>query len=255
MADVYLCNDAPALAARACNWLLAKIQQHQSNSSQPFALALAGGSTPRALYQLMSEVHNKFRIDWTSVVFLWGDERNVPPDHADSNYRMASDCLIKSLPVSPRNILPVPEPGGDAGLAAIQYEKLLRSRLPLNSGGVGIIDCVLLGMGDDVHTASLFPETAALSESKSWVVANYVPKLDAWRVTMTAPLINAAKQVVFLISGAGKTQALRTLWNGPPVPHLYPAQMIQPISGYLSFFVDQAALGDIVLPSELGTIQ
>jgi 6-phosphogluconolactonase len=254
MPQIYLSNDAMDLAAQACGWLAETIEQHQSGSSSPFALALAGGSTPRALYQLLVKPQ-QHQIDWTRVLIVWGDERNVPTDHVDSNYRMAMDSLIDSIPVPASNVIGVPNPGGDARAAAVAYEKLLRDRLPTDANGLGVIDCVLLGMGDDVHTASLFPETAALGESKAWVAANFVPKLNAWRVTFTAPLINAAKQVAFLIAGPSKTQALQTLWHGPQAPQLYPSQIINPSSGALTFFVDRSALGNVAIPSNFRIVQ
>jgi 6-phosphogluconolactonase len=248
MPSVCLSNDSDQLAAQAHCWLVETIQQHQSTTESPFTLALAGGSTPKALYKLLAKHSVESKIDWTRVVLLWGDERNVPVEHADSNYRMVLESLICSVPIPPENILAISNPGGDAGDAAADYEKTLKCRLPTNEDGLGVIDCVLLGMGDDVHTASLFPQTSALHESKRWVVANHVPKLNTWRITLTAPLINAAKRIAFLIAGTAKTTALRTLWHGPHDPILYPSQMIQPQAGELTFFVDRPALGEVLPP-------
>lgn len=252
MTRLLVAHDVTELAARAEQWLVELIRDHQASNSTPFSLALAGGSTPKALYQRLAASSKTSGIDWNRVLFLWGDERNVPADHVDSNYRMARESLLDKLDVDKQSIVRMPTEGGDEGQvaqAALQYEIELEKRLPLNSDGFGVIDCVLLGMGDDVHTASLFPETTALRETSRWVVANYVPKLNTWRVTLTAPLINAAKQVAFFIAGSSKGPALNTLWHGPQQPELYPSQMILPRLGELTFFVDRPAIEGLAVPS------
>jgi 6-phosphogluconolactonase len=252
MTQLLVARDVSELAARAEQWLIELIRDHQAANSKPFSLALAGGSTPKALYQRLAASSKNSGIDWSRVLFLWGDERNVPADHADSNYRMVRESLLDKLEIDGQNTVRIPTEGGDeaqVSQAALQYENELQRRLPLNSDGMGVIDCVLLGMGDDVHTASLFPETAALRETSRWVVANYVPKLSTWRVTLTAPLINAAKQVAFFIAGSSKGPALNTLWHGPHQPELYPSQMIQPRPGELTFFVDKPAIENLSVPS------
>ena len=236
------------LVKRGPGWLGDEIVQHLSRCSWNFSLALAGGSSPRALYQLLADSAGSSQVDWCRVLFLWGDERNVATDHADSNARMVRESLLASIQVPAANILSVPNPGGDAKQAARQYEGLLRDRLPQGEDGFSQIDCVLLGMGDDVHTASLFPQTAALNETEAWVSANFVSKLNAWRITMTAPLINSARDVAFLIAGSSKTTALQTLWYGPYIPEQYPAQMIQPKAGDLTYFVDRPAIGSLSIP-------
>lgn len=247
--QVHVCQDAESLAVHACHWLVDRIARHQADPEcqSAFSLALAGGSTPKRLYQLLSEVPPG-EIDWNRVLLLWGDERNVPPEHADSNYRMVKENLLDRIPIPAHNVLAVPDPGGDAQQAAQAYEQLLRGQLPAGEGKFASIDCVLLGMGDDVHTASLFPGTQAVHEQKLWAVGNHVPKLDTWRITLTAPLINAAKQVAFLINGANKMHALSLLWHAPPDPALLPAQLIRPHDGSLWFFLDKAAMADIPLP-------
>ncbi|MFO0943618.1 MAG: 6-phosphogluconolactonase [Pirellulales bacterium] len=189
------------------------------------------------------------------VLFLWGDERNVPADHADSNYRMAREALLDHLPISADQVLPIPTDGGDAYQAATAYEQTLRARLSNQFNDFGVIDCVLLGIGDDAHTASLFPQTDALKENQRWVVANYVAKLATWRVTLTVPLINSAKSIAFFIAGASKTAALQTLWHGPVNHELYPSQMIRPVDGDLTFFVDQAAVNGLTIPSEFEIVK
>jgi 6-phosphogluconolactonase len=246
--QLHLCQDAEALAQHARDWLVQLVLKHCAASQVPFSIALSGGSTPKHLYQLLAELPNG-RLDWTRVLLLWGDERNVPIDDAASNFRMVSESLLDRIQIPQANVLGVPSPGGSPQAAAEDYERLLRTRLPLGEQAVPAIDCVLLGLGDDVHTASLFPGTAAVTEASRLVVANAVPQLDCWRMTMTAPLINAARSVAFLISGASKQQALAKLWHADLDPMQYPAQLIQPAGGQLCYFVDQAALGDTPPPA------
>jgi 6-phosphogluconolactonase len=210
-----------------------------------FAVALSGGSTPRALFELLAAPQNAQHIGWSKVHVFWGDERTVPPDHPDSNYRMAKEALLDhvALPASsvhrmPGEVEPVQ--------AAAEYEQILRSFFAARAGKVRF-DLILLGMGDDGHTASLFPHTAALDETERLVAANYVPKLDTWRITLTAPAINSAAHIAFLVSGAGKADVLRRVLQGPRQPHELPSQMIQPVDGELVWLLDRAAAGRLKL--------
>jgi 6-phosphogluconolactonase len=251
MPDIlHVCQDAEALAASARDWLVRLAQQHFATSQHLFSIALSGGSTPKRLYELLVELPPG-TIDWQRVLLLWGDERNVPLDHPDSNYRMVKESLLDHIPIPANHVLNVPRAGSSALEVAAGYEQLLRDRLPSFSGMPAVIDCVLLGIGDDVHTASLFPETHALKERGRWVVANFVPKLDSWRITMTAPLINAGRNVAFLISGSGKREALFKLWHAPLDPDQLPAQLVRPTHGQLQFFVDRAALSGTSVPETI----
>ncbi len=247
--EIHISPNGEALAEFARQWLVNLIAKHSQAHSTPFVLALAGGSTPKRLYQLLAELPRD-TIDWRQVVLVWGDERNFPKDHVDSNYRMVKESLLDKIDIPLKNILSVPNPGALPEVAAQQYEALLRRELKPSDNGFPNIDCVLLGIGDDVHTASLFPHTMALRERERWSMANHVPQLNTWRMTLTAPLINAARNVAFLISGKAKQAALQTLWHGPNDPQLYPAQLIQPTDGRLWFLVDKAAVGNTVLPIE-----
>lgn len=257
---VHVCQDAESLAQHACDWLLRRIQSHCSASSEPFSLALSGGSTPKRLYELLAALPEG-AIDWRRVVLVWGDERNVSVDHADSNFRMVKEALLNRISIPAENVLAVPAPGGDPAVAASAYEALLQSRLPARlqsrSGAANgvertpALDCVLLGMGDDVHTASLFPGTTALEEQQRLVVENFVEKLDCWRITLTAPFINAAKDVVFLVAGESKQLALQTLWHAPVDVQQFPSQLIRPESGGLWFMVDQAAVASTQPPEAM----
>ncbi|RMF39852.1 MAG: 6-phosphogluconolactonase [Planctomycetota bacterium] len=246
--EVRVGHDGEHLAACTCRWLQQQIGKKLADSTARYYLALSGGSTPQRLYALLAELPAD-QIDWTGVVLIWGDERNVPPDHADSNFRMVQQTLLSKIEIPPENILGVPNPGGPAEQAAAEYEQRLRAVLPCDaSGRWPRLDCVLLGLGDDAHTASLFPQTAALQEQDRWCVANFVPKLNTWRITLTAPAINAAANVAFLIAGEKKTDALRALWHGPAAPDLVPSQLIRPTDGVLWFFVDSAALDGVDPP-------
>lgn len=202
-----------------------------------FSLVLSGGSTPRALYRLLASSPYQDEIEWANVHVFWGDERCVPPHAAESNYRMARESLLDHVAIPPANIHRIfgelsPED------AAKDYAQAL-----LSSFGDGIpqFDLVLLGMGDDGHTASLFPHTAALGETQKWVAANHVPQKDVWRITLTLPVINAARQIIFLVAGVQKAERLREILNGPRQPLDLPAQSIQPTNGNLVWLVDAAA--------------
>lgn len=248
--QIHACRDAEALAYHARDWLVAQIERHRLEHETPYSLALSGGGTPQRLYQLLGELPVG-TIDWGQVILVWGDERNVPPEDSESNFRMVKESLLDYIAIPAQNILAVPEPGASAEDAAAAYETLLRERLPTDGDQPPRLDCVLLGIGDDVHTASLFPQTEALQEKTRWVVANRVPQLDCWRITLTAPFINASRNVAFLASGPKKTEALERLWCGPVEPLKYPAQLIRPTDGSLRYFVDIAAMGTTPLPASV----
>ncbi len=201
-----------------------------------FSVALSGGSTPRAMHQILASDDFSSRVDWTNVHVFWGDERTVPPDHPESNFRMAQETLFSQVPIPERNvhrILAERQPSQ----AADDYEQTLRDFF----GDQPRLDLVFLGMGDDGHTASLFPHTAALDEKTCWVVANHVEKLDTWRITLTIGVINAAAKVAFLVSGGKKAARLHEVLRGLQQPHELPSQLIQPESGALLWLVDAPA--------------
>ncbi len=201
-----------------------------------FSVALSGGSTPKATYQLLAETERKEQVDWSRTHLYWGDERCVSPDDEDSNYRMVYDTLIQPLGLPVSNIHRM-QGELKPHEAAKRYETILRSNLkPRN-----FLDMVFLGMGDDGHTASLFPQSQALNVSKDWVTANYVQKLSAWRITLTASFINRSPNIVFLVSGERKAAPLFQVLQGNRQPNHYPSQLIDPVSGDLFFLVDQKA--------------
>jgi 6-phosphogluconolactonase len=200
-----------------------------------FAVALAGGSTPKSTYEILARDHAD-AVDWPNVHVFFGDERTVPPDHEDSNYRTAKEALLDHVPVGSvhpmRGELPPEE-------AASYYEEALRSFFREDPP---VLDLVMLGIGGDGHTASLFPETSALEVTDRLVVANPVPRLDTTRITLTAPVLNAARAVYFLVAGEGKAEALKEILEGDADPREYPARLVQPAGGP-TWMLDRAAAG------------
>lgn len=209
-----------------------------------FTIALSGGSTPKGLYTLLA-ANAGSSLAWPEMFFFFGDERHVPPESADSNYRMANESLFSKAPIPSENIFRVPAEIGDAAQAAAEYENTLRKFFDLQPGEVPQFDLILLGMGPDGHTASLFPETNALDEKSKLVVANWVEKLKSSRITFTLPLLNAAKNVFFLVSGADKAAALHRVLDENSPGEKYPAKLVNPTNGKLIWFVDRAASSDL----------
>jgi len=207
-----------------------------------FHLVLSGGSTPRAIFSLLNREPYAQKIHWEKVHLWWGDERSVPPVHPDSNYRMAYDTFIKYLPIPESHVHRI-KAELPARQAAQAYELLLREIFV--SEPFPVFDLVLLGMGEDGHTASLFPHTSALSEKAEWVTENFVAKLDAWRITLTAPVINAARQVVILVSGESKAQPLKAVLQSPYEPEFYPIQLVQPENGTKTWLLDAQAAAQL----------
>ena len=209
-----------------------------------FTIALSGGSTPRNLYTLIA-ANASATLPWNQMFFFWGDERHVPPDSPDSNYRMAKEALLSKVPVPPANIFPVPAENPDAAQAAEIYEQTLRKFFAAAPGEFPRFDLILLGMGPDGHTASLFPETPALQEKSRLVVANWVEKLGSSRITFTLPLLNAARRVAFLVSGTDKAAALHEVLEGNAPAEKYPSRLVQPSEGKVIWFVDRAAASEL----------
>lgn len=205
-----------------------------------FIIALSGGSTPRGVYgRLAAEYLDS--IPWNCWEVFWGDERAVPPDHADSNYAMAREALLSRVPLPPERIHRMPADMTDMQQAAREYEALLRRVFAVPVGGLPRFDLVLLGMGADGHTASLFPGTAALGEMTRWVVPNPVPQLGSRRLTLTFPVLNHARSIIFLVAGDDKATALHQVLEGDRDPGLLPAQGIRPDDGELLWLVDVQA--------------
>ncbi len=201
-----------------------------------FTVALSGGSTPKTLYTLLS---TKPGIPWDNIFFFWGDERHVPPDDPESNYRMVNEALLSKVPVPPQNIYRIRAEEKDADAAALQYEQALKDFFHLSNGQFPRFDLILLGIGPDGHTASLFPGTAALAETRRLVVANRVPKFNTDRLTFTFPVLDAAACVMFLASGKDKAPILHEILENSAAG--LPSQNVRPGDGKLVWFVDEAA--------------
>src|SRR5271168_3267553 len=207
-----------------------------------FTVALSGGSTPRGMFSLLASGAIP-GIPWDKIAFFWGDERHVPPDNPDSNYRMANETMLSKVPVRKEDIFRIPAEGGDANAVAKSYEETIQNSFTLKTGEFPRFDLILLGMGPDGHTASLFPGTGALRETQRIFVANWVEKMNAFRFTLTYPAINHAAEVAFLIGGPDKAATLKQVLEDKFAG--LPAQTIQPQNGKLLWFVDQAAASQL----------
>jgi 6-phosphogluconolactonase len=235
---VQVFDDAEQVARAAAD-LFVRLSDEAIAERGTFSVALSGGTTPKRIYELLASDEYRPRVNWQNVHIFFGDERTVPPDHADSNFRMANEAMLSHVPLPPQNVHRI-NGVGDAAANASLYESEMRGYF---GGGAEWprLDLVMLGMGDDGHTASLFPGSAALGETVAWVTANWVEKFDTWRITLSAPAINNARRVVFLVTGAGKADRLREVLKGERDTTRLPSQMIDPHDGTLAWFVDRAA--------------
>jgi polyphosphate glucokinase len=207
-----------------------------------FSVALSGGSTPRGLFSLLaSDPKWRAEVPWEKTHFFWGDERYVPADHPDSNFKMANDVLLSQVPVPEANVHRVHTEFPSAAEAAADYERELRNFFGLREGEIPRFDLVLLGLGPEGHTASLFPGTRALTETKHLVISNWVGKLDTERITLSAPVLNNAACVMFLVTGDEKAPVLKAIFEGPYEPEQLPAQLISPTHGRLIWLLDPDA--------------
>ena len=212
---------------------------HQAVSDHGrFTWALAGGSTPRTVYELLVSDFYRARMPWSAIHFFWGDERHVPPDHPDSNFRMAREAMLDRVPVPAENVHRIPAERPDAQRAAAEYEAMLRSAFALSSGEWPRFALILLGLGKDGHTASLFPGGDAVRERERLVVAPWVEAQKTFRITLTPPVLNHARRTLFLVSGEEKAEALHAVLEGPREPEHYPAQIVE---GNRLWMVDRAA--------------
>ncbi len=207
-----------------------------------FRVALAGGKTPQRLYTLLAAPPFSEQLPWDRVDVFWGDERAVPSDHADSNFAVANETLLSKLRIVPAQIHRMQAERPDLENAAVEYQTEMAHVFAVDPDGEPPrFDLVLLGMGADGHTASLFPYTEATKEETRWVISNYVPKLDSFRLTLTARLINKAAHVLFLVAGADKADALAQVLEGERDSLRLPAQLVQPEEGALVWYVDTRA--------------
>ncbi len=237
--EVRVCAHAAALARQVAQLWAALASQCVAQQGR-FSVALAGGNTPKAAYALLATHPYHETLPWQQTHVFWGDERYVPADHPRSNYRMAYETLLAHVDIPASNvhrILTEREPEE----AATAYEQTLRTFFALPEGTWPRFDLLLLGMGADGHTASLFPGNAALHERRRLVVAPWVEQVQAFRITLTPPVLCHARHVVFVVSGREKAHTLHQVLRGPYQPERYPAQLIRPVQGTLLWLVDKAA--------------
>ncbi len=239
---------AAAELARAAAERVAALSQQALAARGRLRIALAGGSTPRPAYALLADPPYRDAIGWSAVEVFWGDERCVRPDHPMSNYRMAHETLLFRVPIPPEQVHRMRGELTDPDAAAQEYEETLRAAFGVHSGGLPRFDLILLGLGPDGHTASLFPGTAAIRETRRWVVGHWVQQILASRLTFTPLLVNAAHHVLFMVSGASKAEVLHAVLEGPADPSRLPAQAVRPTDGAVEWLLDQAAASRLTRP-------
>ena len=223
-----------AAAVRFCELACNSVAEKRT-----FSAALSGGSTPRRLYELLASP--VFSIPWESIHLFQVDERCLPPEHPESNYRMLYEVLLSHAPIPEANFHRMAAELEDREGASRQYAAEINRVLQPGQDEILRLDLVLLGMGRDGHTASLFPGTAALRERAAWVRPNFVEKIRAYRLTLTLPVLNAAARILFLVAGADKAETLRQVLEGPRRPEELPVQYVQPASGQVEWYVDENA--------------
>jgi 6-phosphogluconolactonase len=239
--EVVLLPDAAAITRRAADEFLKAVNEAIAEKDS-FTVALAGGSTPKALYTMLtSDPAYSQKIPWAKLHFFFGDERHAPPDNNESNFHMANETLFSKGLIKQEQIVRIKGEYADTEKAALEYEQALRAYFKLKDGEYPRFDLVLLGMGEEGHTLSLFPGTKALHASNRIVVRNWVGKLYTERITLTVAAANQAKHVMFSVTRADKALALKAVLEGPYEPEQLPAQFIQPVNGKLLWLVDKDA--------------
>lgn len=211
------------------------------NASGRFTVALTGGSSPELLYNLLAEKHYRDQVEWEKVWVFWGDERWVPLDDKRSNAKMAFDLLLDHVPIPMDQVFIMWDKEQEPVEFARNYQQLLQQHIGKSSG----FDLILLGMGEDGHTASLFPGTEVLQEQSKWVFAYYLEAQEMYRITLTAPIINKSLKILFMVFGSNKSHALREILEGYHSPEKYPAKLIRPHQGEIIWLVDEAAAQDL----------
>jgi 6-phosphogluconolactonase len=239
--NISIADNPDQLSHKATEWITLYIQKVISEKNQ-FTIALSGGNTPKKLYDLLTSEQFRHQIDWAKMHFFWGDERYVPFTHERNNARMAFETLLDKVPVLKEQIyiMRTDIPPEDS---AAEYEKILREYFDQHSKHS--FDLVLLGLGDNAHTLSLFPGYEVVREKKKWVTSFYLKEEQTFRITLTAPIVNNSGRVAFLVSGGDKAAALYHVLSGDHNPDLYPAQAIQPFNDELYWFTDKAAAADL----------
>jgi 6-phosphogluconolactonase len=249
MPGVLVCADPAEVAHAAARRFVDCAWQAIAQEGR-FDVALSGGSTPKALYKLLASSEFRAQVDWPRVHLYWGDERAVPPEDPESNYGMARRELILRVPIPLANVYRMQAEDAHIGRAAHDYEALLRRELRLDERGFPVFHLVLLGMGVEGHTASLFPGSPLLRQTSRWVSTPMVTQLGKRRMTLTLPTLEAAQHILFMVTGTEKASILRKVLLGDTQPPL-PAQMVKPVNGERTFLVDQAAAALIDPPSNV----
>jgi len=243
--------DVAAIAQHAATAFVSASQQAVKERGI-FRVAMAGGSTPKTLYALLISEPFRMQLPFDKMQLFFGDDRHVPPDHPDSNYRMVNEHFISKTPIKPEQVFRMKTELQDTEKAALEYEQTLKTQFALTPGQLPRFDLMMLGMGNEGHTLSLFPATTALRDNGRLVVRTWVGKLYTERITCTAPVANNSAAVLFMIAGADKAPALKAVLEGPYEPEQLPTQYIKPENGKLIFLVDSAAGG--MLSRNLATI-
>lgn len=234
--------DDAEMVARAAAARFVEIALAAINVRGRFSVALAGGSTPKRAYELLASDEYKTKLDWPKAHIFFSDERCVPPDDAESNYRMANEALLARVPLPPQNIHRM-QGVGDAVANARLYEDELRTYF--NDAEWPRFDLIFLGMGDDGHTASLFPGSSALNEHQAWAAANWVEKFGVYRITLTLPAINHAAHIAFLVTGENKAERLAEVLGTAHSDAPLPSQLIEPVNGSLEWLIDKTAAAQL----------
>lgn len=244
--------DAAALARRTAQYFVEVLEQAVAKRGRA-RIAISGGSTPKAAFQTLADPAQPWlkRMPWDKLELFWVDERTVPPDHPDSNYHMTREAMLDYVPLNPEQVHRM-EGELDPQVAASRYESLLRNTFRLEGAETPRFDLIQLGMGDDGHTASLFPHTEAIHEMGRLVTANQVPQKDTWRITLTWPVINQGDSVFFLIAGKNKAELVKEVFTGPRDPERLPSQLIWPSSGILTLILDKDAAALLPATNGLG---
>jgi 6-phosphogluconolactonase len=238
--ETVIADDLESLSERAAEFVARYITDRASVGDR-ITVVLSGGTTPKGVYEQLASENFKGRVPWSRVHLFWGDERPVPPDHPESNYFLAYETLISRVPIPPENVYRMPGGKADPEKAAGEYEQTLRDFFRSSGGEWPVFDLVLLGIGPDGHTASLFPGSPVLQEKKRWVAAPYIEKLKSYRITLTLPVFNHARQVIFLAAGKEKAAVLKEWQTTDASLARVPFQLIKPHDGRLKFFLDKAA--------------
>jgi 6-phosphogluconolactonase len=241
--QIIICRDVDELNRKAAEQFIGLANNAIQRSGQ-FTVALSGGSTPRGLYTLLATPEYRNRIDWFHVHLFWGDERCVPADHQDSNFRMAQESLLSKVQIPSENIHRMTGER-EPEQAATEYEEHLRRVFHLPPGGVPRFDLIFLGLGEDGHTASLFPGSPALNERNRLVATVYVKRLNAYRLTLTLPVINAAAQITFLVTGHSKSAMVREILAADFKSQNYPANQVRPVNGNVTWLISKDAAGEL----------